>query len=187
MESYERSIRNHQEKLVEYEKRLEEARASETGYTGDIPPAPLEPERPTPLDPRIELIKRDHPIVPEKSFPSKPEPDPSLRFYTELRDIISDKLTEMKERESNMEDTFARRILRLQAEGLSAIGSIKIDLKSGFMDYLMDSRIRSLGRLLPRISRVYLRDPKLTDLLYLVTYEHYNDSMTVSIGSTFLR
>jgi len=86
-----------------------------------------------------------------------------------------------------MEETFARRILRLQAEGLGAVDDINLNIGDDFLDYLMESRIRGLGRLLPRISRVYLRDPKNSELLYLVTYEYYDDSLTMSIGSTFLR
>ena len=187
MMAYEQALRDYQNKLEEHQRKMDEARASETGYTGDIPPPPIQPERPTPLGPRLEMIKRDHPVEQEKKFPSEPQPEPTLCYYIELRDLIYDKLTVLKEHESTMEDTFARRVLRLQAEGLGAIHSINIDIKDGFLDYLMDSRIRSLGRLLPRISRVYLRDPKMPQLLYLVTYEHFDENMTVSVGSTFLR
>jgi hypothetical protein len=101
--------------------------------------------------------------------------------------MIFDKLTEMKERQAGMEDTFARRILRLQAEGISAVSSINLNLGNDFLEYLMEARIRGLGRLLPRISRVYLRDPKLPELIYLVAYEYYSASLTVSIGSTSMR
>ncbi|MHA1862990.1 MAG: hypothetical protein ACTSWA_04405, partial [Candidatus Thorarchaeota archaeon] len=72
-------------------------------------------------------------------------------------------------------------------EGMGATDAIILNIGDDFLAYLMESRIRGLGRLLPRISRVYLRDPKNPDLLYLVTYEYYADSLTVSIGSTFLR
>ena len=122
-----------------------------------------------------------------KSFPQEPQPDPTLRHYVELRDVIYDKLSEMKEREATMEETFARRILRLQAEGLGAVDAINLNIVDDFREYLMETRIRGLGHLLPRISRVYLRDPKNTNLLYLVSYEYYADSLTVSIGSTLLR
>ena len=187
MKTYEQALRDYQGRLEQRQQRIDEAKASESGYTGDIPPEPLQPERPTPLEARIEVIKRDHPLEQENEFPPQPQPEASLRYFVDLRDLIYDTLTKMKERESSMEDTFARRVLRLQAEGLSAIDSVSIDIGTEFLDYLMDSRIRILGRLLPRISRVYLRDPKESELLYLVTYEHYNDRMTVSIGSTFLR
>lgn len=185
--AYERELRAYQEKMAQRQAAIDAAVPDETGYVPQPPPAPLEPERPTSLDSRVEPIKRDHPIEEEKSFPPEPQPEPTLRFYVELRDLLYDKLTMMKERETAMEETFARRILRLQAEGMQAIDDIKLNLGDDFLEYIMDSRIRGLGRLLPRISRVYLRDPKNSALLYLVNYEHYGDSLTVSIGSTLLR
>ena len=133
------------------------------------------------------MIKRDHQVEQEKTFPPEPKPEPSIRYYIELRDLLYAKLSDMKERETSMEETFARRILRLQAEGMGAADAIILNIGDDFKEYLMESQIRGLGRLLPRISRVYLRDPKISDLLYLVTYEYYADSLTVSIGSTFLR
>jgi hypothetical protein len=123
----------------------------------------------------------------EKQFPPEPQPEPSLHYYVELRDLLYDKLTEMKERQTSMEDTFARKILRLQAEGISAIGEISINIGDDFLEYLLGAQIRRLGRLLPRISRVFLRDPKAPNLLYLVSYEHFEDVLTASIGSIFLR
>lgn len=185
--AYERSLRKYQEELELYKRKTEDAKTSESGYAGEILPPPPEPARPLSLEQRIEPIKQRYPIENEKSLPLRTQPEPSLHYYIELRDLIYDKLTEMKEREASMEDIFARRVLRLQAEGLSAISAIDMDIENGFLEYLMSSRIRSLGRLLPRISRVYLRDSKLSDLLYLVNYEHYDGTMSVSIGSTFLR
>ncbi|MHA1137981.1 MAG: hypothetical protein ACTSSE_15990 [Candidatus Thorarchaeota archaeon] len=185
--TYEQELRAFQEKMAQRQAAIDAAVPDETGYVPQPPPAPLEPEHPTPLDTRLELIKRDYPVEQEKSYPSEPQPESTLRFYVELRDLLYDKLTEMKERETAMEETFARRILRLQAEGMQAVDDIKLNLGDDFLEYIMDSRIRGLGRLLPRISKVYLRDPKNSDLLYLVTYEYYADSLTVSIGSTVLR
>jgi hypothetical protein len=184
---YEQELRAYQEKMAQRQAAIDAAVPDETGYVPQPPPAPLEPERPSSLEARIGPIKRDHPIEEEKSFPPEPEPEPTLRFYIELRDLLYDKLTLMKERETAMEETFARRILRLQAEGMQSVDDIKLNLGDDFLEYIMDSRIRGLGRLLPRISRVYLRDPKNSALLYLVNYEHYADSLTVSIGSTVLR
>ena len=184
---YERTVREYQEKMDQRQAAIESAIPDETGYVPQPPPAPLEPERPSPLDTRLESIKRNHLVEQEKTFPPEPQPEPTLRFYVELRDLIYDKLSTMKERETAMEETFARRILRLQAEGMRAVDNINLNLGDGFLEYLMDSRIRGLGRLLPRISRVFLRDPKNSDLLYLVTYEYYADSLSISIGSTFLR
>ncbi|MFW9960080.1 MAG: hypothetical protein ACFFDV_03630 [Candidatus Thorarchaeota archaeon] len=183
MSVYERKVREYQE-LVEHRKALA---ASATEEEPILPELPMEPVRPSPLEPQIEIIKRDHPIQHEKSFPPEPQPEPTLHYYVELRGLFYDKLTELKERESSMEEIFARRILRLQAEGMGAAGSININIGDDFLEYLMGSRIRGLGRLLPRISRVFLRDPKTVDLLYLISYEHYDDTLTVSIGSTYLR
>lgn len=185
--AYERALREYQEKMDQRQAAIEAAIPDETGYVPQPPPAPLTPERPSPLDVRLESIKRNHLVEQEKTFPPKPQPDPTLRFYVELRDLLYGKLSTMKERETVMEETFARRILRLQAEGMKAVDNINLNLGDDFLEYLMDSRIRGLGRLLPRISRVFLRDPKNSDLLYLVTYEYYANSLTVSIGSTFLR
>ena len=184
---YERELREYQDKVDQRKDAMATATPDETGYVPEAPPAPLEPERPSPLGPRIEAIKRDHPTEQEKTFPPEPQPEPSIRYYIELRDLLYAKLSEMKEKETSMEETFARRILRLQAEGMGAVDTINLNIGDDFLEYLMESRIRGLGRLLPRISRVFLRDPKNSDLLYLVTYEYYADSLTVSIGSTFLR
>ena len=183
MSIYERKVREYQE-LVEQRKALA---ASATEEELALPELPMEPVRPSPLETQIESIKRDHPIQQEKTFPPEPRPEPTLHHYIELRDLLYDKLTEMKERETSMEETFARRILRLQAEGMGAAGAININIGDEFLEYLMSSRIRSLGRLLPRISRVFLRDPKAVDLLYLISYQHHNDNLTVTIGSTYVR
>jgi hypothetical protein len=185
--TYERELREYQVKMEQRQAAIDAAVPDETGYVPQPPPEPLAPERPMPLDTRLEPIKRDHPVKQESPKPPKPEPEPSLRFYVELRDLLYDKLSTMKERETTMEETFARRILRLQAEGMQAVDNISINLGDDFLEYLMESRIRGLGRLLPRISRVYLRDPKDSDLLYMATYEYYADSLSVSIGSTTLR
>jgi hypothetical protein len=184
MNLFERQIREYQEK-VEQRKTMV-ATVSEEGMT-QLPPPPIEPVRPLSLEQRIQAIQKDNPAKHEKTFPSEPQPEPTLYYYIELRDLLYDKLTKMKERETSMEETFARRILRLQAEGMGAIGEINIGIGGDFLEYLMGSRIRGLGRLLPRISRVFLRDPKNSELLYLISYEHYEDSLTVSIGSTYLR
>jgi len=183
MSVYERNVREYQE-LVEQRRALA-ASATEEGPM--LPDLPMEPVRPSPLEPQIEIIKHDHPIQQEKTFPPEPQPEPTLHHYVELRDLFYDKLTEMKERETNMEETFARRILRLQAEGMGAAGVININIGDEFLEYLMGSRIRGLGRLLPRISRVFLRDPKTVDLLYLISYQHHDDNLTVTIGSTYVR
>ncbi|MBN2228891.1 MAG: hypothetical protein JW779_04785 [Candidatus Thorarchaeota archaeon] len=186
MKSYEQAVREYQGKL-EQRKSAEEAAQDEVIGTVELPPLPVEPLKPKDIQPRIDEIKNEYPAESEKSFPPEPQPEPSLRYHVELRDLLYDKLTELKERETDMEETFAKRILRLQSEGLGVASQISLNIGDDFLEYLKGSRIRSLGRLFPRISRVFLRDPKEPDLLFLVTYEHYDGNLTASIGSTFLR
>jgi hypothetical protein len=181
--AYQRQLRDYNEKI---EKRRNTATATPE-VVEPVSPPPLEPVPPSPLERRLDIIKREHLLQTEKPLPPKPQPEPSLRYYVELRDLLYDKLTEMKERQASMEDTFARRILRLQAEGMNAVGEISINIGDDFLEYLMGTEIRRLGRLLPRISRVFLRNPKDSDLLYLVSYEHFDDALTASIGSIVLR
>ncbi|RDE15797.1 MAG: hypothetical protein C4K48_03165 [Candidatus Thorarchaeota archaeon] len=183
MSAFEQQVRDYQEKVEQ----RESLAASAAGAQVTLPALPLEPVRPSPLGPRVDKIRGNNPTELEKSFPPEPQPEPTLRYYTELRDLLYDKLSEMKEREKSMEETFARRVLRLQAEGMGAIGEIDINIGDDFLQHLMDSRIRTLGRLLPRISRVFLRNPKIPGLLYLVSYAYYKEGLTMSIGSTFLR
>jgi hypothetical protein len=183
MSTYERQVREYQEKLEERNTVI----AGMTEETPKLPDVPVEPTRPSPLDPRLEIIKRELPIEQEKPFPPEPQPEPTLHLYVELRDLLYDKLTESKERETSMEETFARRILKLQADGMSVASEINIGIGDDFQEHLMGSRIRRLGRLLPRVSRVFLRNPKIPDLLYLVSYKHSEDDLTISIGSTYLR
>jgi hypothetical protein len=64
---------------------------------------------------------------------------------------------------------------------------IGLDIGDEFVEYLMSSKVRGLGKLLPRVARMFLRDPKEDGLLYLVTFEHRADELTVTVGNTFLR
>ncbi len=153
----------------------------------DLGPPPVEPAKPAPIGPRLKEIEDQYPAEEAKAVPAKPEPDSLLTRYTGLRDLLDGKLADMKDREKSMEDLFARRVLRLQAEGMEAAKSVSIDIGTGLFDHIMQSRVRRLGGLLPRVSRVYLRDPKSPDLVYLVSYKHFGDTLSVSIGSTSLR
>jgi hypothetical protein len=187
---YETEMSTYEQQVREYHEKQEQRKAVIANMTEEataLPDVPVEPIRPLPLEPRLETIKRNLPIEQEKPFPPEPQPEPTLHLYVELRDLLYDKLTELKERETSMEETFARRILKLQADGMSAASEIKLGIGDDFQEHLMGSRIRRLGRLLPRISRVFLRNPKIPDLLYLVSYKQSEDNLTVSIGSTYLR
>jgi len=79
--NYERALRDYQDKMEQRKVAMAAAVPDETGYTPEPPPAPLEPDRPSSLDSRIDPIKRDHPLEEEKSFPPEPQPEPTLRFY----------------------------------------------------------------------------------------------------------
>jgi len=180
---YESALKEHTVKLEEYKA----ATAAEDYIPGSVSPPPAEPIGPMPIESNIHEIRNQYPVKKEQPLPPKPDPDPSLKFYLELRDILQNKLDQLKEREKRMEETFARRVLQLQAEGIGAASMIGIDIGNEFVEHLMSSTVRGLGHLLPRISRVYLRDPKEEGLLYLVTYDRRGTDMTVSVGSTFLR
>lgn len=150
-------------------------------------PPPQEPTKPEPLEPKIQAIRLQYPDVELKPVPTKPEPDPLSIRYVQLRNLLHEKLAEMKEREKSMEEIFAKRVLRLQAEGTESVSSVSIDIGGGLFEHLMASRIRRLGRLLPRVSRAYLRDPRIPDLVYLVSYRQFDDTLSISVGSTRLR
>ena len=148
---------------------------------------PTEPVKPLAIDAELHEIRTQYPVKEELSHPPKPDPDPSLKYFVELRDLLQSKLDHLKEREKDMEATFAKKVLRLQAEGIGAASMIGLDIGDEFVEYMMGSKVRGLGKLLPRIARMYLRDPKEAGLLYLVTFEHRAHELTVSVGSTFLR
>ncbi|MFX1481703.1 MAG: hypothetical protein ACFFCP_00790 [Promethearchaeota archaeon] len=183
MREYENLLRDHTIKLEEYKV----ATSAEDYLPGSFAPPPPEPSRPLPIDSQIQELRNQYPPREEQQLPPKPNPDPVLEFYLELRDLLHVKLEHLREREKSMEETFARRVLRLQAEGIGAASSIGIGIGDEFVEHIMNSTVRSLGRLLPQISRVYLRDSKQESLLYLVKYERHENELTVTVGSTFLR
>ena len=139
------------------------------------------------FDAELHEIRTQYPVEEEISHPPKPDPDPSLKYYVELRDLLQSKLDHLGEREKDMEATFAKKVLRLQAEGIGAASMIGLDIGDEFVEFLMGSKVRGLGKLLPRVARVFLRDPKEEGLLYLVTFEHSAGELTVSVGNTYLR
>jgi len=189
-QQYEAAMIEYEKALLDYTTKMEEykeATSAENYLPGSVAPPPVEPTKPLPIDSQIHDINSQFPVKEEQPMPPKPEPDSALEFYIELRDLLHNKLDHLKEREKGMEDTFAKRLLRLQAEGLGAASMIGIDIGTEFVEHLMSSTVRGLGRLFPRISRVFLRDTKVEGLLYLVTYELRGNELTVSVGSNFLR
>ncbi|MFW9808935.1 MAG: hypothetical protein ACFFE6_06100 [Candidatus Thorarchaeota archaeon] len=189
-QQYDVAMREYEASLQDYKMKLEEYKAAtavEDYLPGSVAPPPEEPIKPSSIESEIDDIRNQYPVKEEKPEPQKPSPDPSLKFYIELRDLLQSKLLQLKEREKGMEDIFARRVLRLQAEGIGSASLIGINIGQEFVEHLMNSTVRGLGHLLPRISRVYLRDTKEEGLLYLVTYNRHGTDMIVSVGSTFLR
>lgn len=201
---YEVALKDYMEKLEHYKaaraaqaeaatQAAEDAADAEPGvYVAPAAPPvqlepPTEPAKPSSIDAELQEIRTQYPIKEELPHPPKPDPDPSLKYYVELRDLLQSRLDSLGEREKDMEATFARRVLRLQAEGIGAASMIGLDIGDEFVEYLMGSKVRGLGKLLPRVARVFLRDPKDDGLLYLVTYEHRAEELTVSVGNTFLR
>ncbi|MGD9395947.1 MAG: hypothetical protein PVJ05_05930 [Candidatus Thorarchaeota archaeon] len=203
MREYEGAMREYLEKLERHKAAQAEAEAAakeaaaaaEADPTAPTPiptpppysPAPIEPVKPLPIDAELHEIRTKYPVKEEKQHPPKPDPDPSLKYFIELRDLLQSRLDHLKEREKDMEATFAKRVLRLQAEGIGAASMIGLDIGDEFVEYLMSSKVRGLGKLLPRVARMFLRDPKEDGLLYLVTFEHRADELTVTVGNTFLR
>jgi hypothetical protein len=190
-EQYELRLKQYEIAMNDYLEKLEDYRsiqASEVSTPDVTPtPPPIEPTKPLAIDAELHEIRSQYPEKEEKSLPSKPEPDPSLMYFVELRDLLQSKLDHLKEREKDMETTFAKRVLRLQAEGIGAASMIGLDIGDDFVEYLMGSKVRSLGKLLPRVARMYLQDPKEDGLLYLVTFEHRAEELIVTVGNTFLR
>jgi hypothetical protein len=205
---YEASLKDYMERLELYRaeqaaeaaRLAEDMRAAEAARELGTPPPeettpptvsptapPIEPVKPLAIDAELHEIRTQYPVKEEISHPTKPDPDPSLKYFVELRDLLQSKLDHLKEREKDMEATFAKKVLRLQAEGIGAASMIGLDIGDEFVEYMMGSKVRGLGKLLPRIARMYLRDPKEAGLLYLVTFEHHAHELTVSVGSTFLR
>jgi hypothetical protein len=205
-QQHEARVREYEVALKDYMEKLERHRADQADQAAtaaespDIPgtpesftpaptttPPPLEPVKPLAIDAELHEIRTQYPVKEEKPHPPKPDPDPSLKYFVELRDLLQGKLDHLKEREKDMEATFAKRVLRLQVEGIGAASMIGLDIGDEFVEHLMGSKVRSLGKLLPRVARVFLRDPKEDGLLYLVTFEHRAGELTVSVGNTFLR
>lgn len=142
---------------------------------------------PEPLQSRLRGIDLELPLLVAKPLPVKPEPSGDLIISVELRDLLAAKLDEMGKREHELEKLISQHLQGLKAERARATGESSVSINEEFLEYLMNSTIRSLGRLLPRATRVYLTDPEFPGLVYLVTYDYHDDEMTVRLGNNFLR
>ncbi|MDF1540525.1 MAG: hypothetical protein P1Q69_16635 [Candidatus Thorarchaeota archaeon] len=175
--SYELTLAAYLQLLSEYESQL---------TPGELP-KPTEPVPPESLESRKRKIDTDLPEMIEKPHPPKPEPSQEMFTYTALRDVLDNKLGNMKRSQQRMEQVFTLKLRALKSEGARIAEDISIGVTTEFLEYLMSASIRKLGRLLPRAKRAYLRDPDDSSLVYLIAFEFLEEDLLVSIGSNFLR
>ncbi|MFX1265097.1 MAG: hypothetical protein ACFFH0_06935, partial [Promethearchaeota archaeon] len=181
----------YQEEMTKYESDMEKYRqdveAARMLPEEDTPPALTEPPRPKSLDVRLVEINNQYPHQEEKPLPQKPVPPPDMFHYIELRNLLTEKLQSMDAAEERMEAVFVERLQKMQSDASAASSEIRLELGEELLEYLRNSRIRGLGRLIPRPTRAFLRDPKKPELLYLVTYEQSGNELNVTIGDNYLR
>ena len=181
----------YQEETAKYESDMEkyrqEAEAARMLPEEATPPVITQPQRPKSLDVRFVEINNQYPHQEEKPLPLKPVPPPDMFHYIELRNLLTEKLQSMDEAEERMEAVFAERLQKMQSDASAASGDIILELGEELLEYLRNTRIRGLGRLIPRPTRAFLRNPKKPELIYLVTYEQTGNELSVTIGDNYLR
>ena len=171
----------------EMEKYRRDVEAAKTLPEGVPPPVISEPARPKSLDLRIVEVNNQYPEMEELPVPEKPVPPPEMHHYIELRDILIEKLDSMDVAQEKMEQVFAESLKQMFSEASAASAELTVEIGEDFLEYLRNSQIRGLGKLLPRATRAYLRDSKSPGLLYLVTYEHSGNELMVTVGDNYLR
>ena len=170
----------------EMEKYRRDVEAAKTLPEGVPPPVISEPARPKSLDLRIVEVNNQYPEMEELPVPEKPVPPPEMHHYIELRDILIEKLDSMDVAQEKMEQVFAESLKQMFSEASAASAELTVEIGEDFLEYLRNSQIRGLGKLLPRATRAYLRDAKSPGLLYLVTYEHSGNELMVTVGDNYL-
>ena len=150
-------------------------------------PLPTEPKRPQSLDVRIVEVNNQFPEMEEIPVPEKPPPPPEMQHYLDLRDLLTQKLDGLDVAQEKMEQVFAESLKQMLTEASAVSAELTVEIGEAFLEYLRNTEIRSLGKLLPRATRAYLRDPKSPEILYLVTYEQRGNELTVSVGDTYFR
>ncbi|MFX0053670.1 MAG: hypothetical protein ACFFAX_07415 [Promethearchaeota archaeon] len=151
------------------------------------PPLPTEPTRPQSLDVRIVEVNNQFPEMEEIPVPEKPIPPPEMHHYIGLRDLLTKQLDSMDAAQDKMKQVFAESLKQMLSEASAVSSELTIEIGEDFLEYLRNTEIRSLGKLLPRATRAYLRDPKNPEIIYLVTYEQTGNELTVAVGDTHLR
>ncbi|MFW9965765.1 MAG: hypothetical protein ACFFEA_01295 [Candidatus Thorarchaeota archaeon] len=174
----------YESEMEKYRRNLE---AAKTLPEGVPPPVITEPARPKSLDLRIVEVNNQYPEMEELPVPEKPVPPPEMQHYIELRDVLIEKLDSMDVAQERMEQVFAESLKQMFSEASAASAELTVEIGEDFLEYLRNSQIRGLGKLLPRATRAYLRDPKSPGLLYLVTYEHSGNELMVTVGDNYLR
>jgi hypothetical protein len=170
-ELVEQATKQYEKEIREFESQAEEERGA--------PPEPLAK--------RIDKIDTEYPhTMKEKPIPPKPERSEELLQHLESRDLLRDGMVDLEQNQEKILDIFMTRLQKLESESKTVTDSISIDL-GPFLEYLMNYEIRRLTRLLPRVTRAYFRDTKNPNLVYLASYEHDKESITVNVGSNYLR
>jgi hypothetical protein len=198
MEKYRRDVARYDSEMEKYRRDVEAAKTlSEEepppalGESSPVPTEPspplTEPKRPQSLDVRIVEVNNQFPEMEEEPVPEKPVPPPEMQYYIDLRDLLTEKLDSMDEAQEKMEQVFSDNLKQMLSEASAASADLTVEIGEGFLEYLRNTEIRSLGKLLPRATRAYLRDSKNPELIYLVTYEHSGNELTVTVGDTHFR
>ncbi len=175
---YERDMRMYQQSLSEYNQRI-----AESGTPQSITP----PSIPEPLESRVRMIESTYPLQSLIPLPPRPEPPEALTNYSELNSLLTEQIAQLSQRQTELAQVFIQQLDQLKSDSLSRAVNASIDIHTSFLDYVMSSVVRRLGRVFPRIKRVYLRDAIQPNRLYLVTYEHRGDEIVISAGDNILR
>lgn len=181
---YAQEMTRHEAEMTRYRSEIE---ASAAIPEGEPKPLITEPPRPRSLDSRMIEINNQYPEMQEKPMPHEPEPSEDLAFYVGVRDVLGDQLRKIDVKIEQLEAIFTETLQGLKSAGTSAADGISVSLEDDFLEYLKNSAIRGLGKLLPKPMRAYLRNPHIPDLLYLVTYDQRDGEMNVTISDNFLR
>ncbi|MHA2379004.1 MAG: hypothetical protein ACXADS_06990 [Candidatus Thorarchaeota archaeon] len=181
---YKEEMAKYEADMEKYRQDLEAARMLPEESTA---PVLTEPQRPKSIDVRHVEVNNQYPQQEEKPLPLKPVPPPDMFHYIELRNLLTEKLQSMDAAEERMEAVFVERLEKMQTDASTASGEIRLELGDDLLEYLRNSRIRGLGRLVPRPTRAFLRNPKKPELIYLVTYEQSGNELSVTIGDNYLR
>ncbi len=180
-QAYDREMAAYKAQVEQYEAELRRLHA--TGQPTDSLPRPQPPE---PLQSRLARIEAEYPPGTPKPLPPKPQPSEELQNYTELRDLLTEHITEMDRKQESMEEVFAERLRRMAQDAASMADQTSVSLGEQFYEYLLDYTIRSLGRLFPLTTRAFLRDTGERSRIHLVTFEHHPEKgeLVVTIGQT---